>query len=88
MLGSNPEPLIVTVVPTSPLPGENDEIVGAPGALTTLKDELLVTDPFVFVTVIVPLVAPVGTATESRDVVAEFTTAVVPLNLTVFCPGF
>ena len=40
--------------------------------------------PPVVVTVIVPVVAPVGTVVVINVVVAELTVAVVPLNLTVF----
>jgi hypothetical protein len=55
-------PLIVTVVPTGPLVGENEEIVGA-GAVVevTVKTEELVAVPSGVVTLIGPVVAPAGT---------------------------
>jgi hypothetical protein len=54
------EPLISTSVPTGPLVGEKDEIVGDPLGVT-VKLLALVADPFPFVTVMAPVVAPAGT---------------------------
>jgi len=57
-----PVPLMVTEVPTGPLDGENDEIVGA-GAQEelTVKPSALVAEPSSVTTPILPVVAPVGT---------------------------
>jgi hypothetical protein len=55
-------PLIRTEVPTGPLVGLNDVIVGAPVAVT-VKFVELVAVPLGVVTRIGPVVAPVGTAT-------------------------
>ncbi len=55
-------PLIVTDVPTGPLVGLNDVIVGVP-APVTVKFVELVAVPLGVVTRIGPVVAPVGTAT-------------------------
>ncbi len=52
-------PVIVTDVPTGPEVGENDVIVGA--AAVTVNVPELVADPPGVVTVILPVVAPVGT---------------------------
>jgi hypothetical protein len=77
-------PVILTCVPTGPKAGVNDVIVGAG---TTTKSAALVAVPMVFVTLILPVVAPVGTVAVID--VAEFTVtevAVVALNLTVVVP--
>lgn len=68
---------MVTLVPTLPLEGVNDVIVGA---LATVKLLLLIATPPVVVTVICPVVAPDGTAVVICE--AEFTTklAEAPLN--------
>jgi len=79
-------PVIDTTVPTLPLAGESEEIVGTGGGVVTVKvDELVPVTPAV-VTLIVPLVAPVGTVAEIDD--AEFTVNVapVPLNRTEEAP--
>jgi len=73
-------PVIVTDVPTGPLLGLNPEIVGGP---TTVKLLPLVAVSPATVTLIVPVVAPLGTVATRLVVVAEVTVAVVPLNLTV-----
>jgi hypothetical protein len=52
-------PLIVTDVPATPLDGEKLLIVGA--VLVTVKFEELVAVPAGVVSVILPVVAPVGT---------------------------
>ena len=53
-------PVMVTAVPTDPLVGENDMILGF-----TVKAVELVTLPTVLVKVIRPVVAPTGTTTAS-----------------------
>src|SRR5438034_7382296 len=52
-------PLMVTTVPTGPLVGVNEEIVGA--AAVTVKSDALVAVPPGVVTVIFPVTAPLGT---------------------------
>src|SRR5205823_6182740 len=79
-------PLIVTLVPTGPLPGVKLEIVGG---LMTVKLAALLAVPSEVVTLIGPLVAPAGTVVVIA--VAELTvklvltllnsTAVAPLKL-------
>src|SRR6267378_3016028 len=70
-------PLIVTLVPTGPLPGVKLETVGG---LMTVKLLALLAVPAGVVTLIEPLVAPAGTV--AVIAVAEFTVklALVPLN--------
>jgi hypothetical protein len=64
---ARPVPLIVTEVPTGPLDGENDEIVGAgPQEELTVKSAALVSEPSAVTTVILPVVAPVGTVASMR----------------------
>src|SRR6185503_19573576 len=78
-----PLPLMVTVVPTGPLVGENDEISGTP---VTVNDPELCPVPPAVVTLIRPVVAPAGTV---ALICAEDTTvklAEVPLNLTDVAP--
>ena len=58
-LALNPTPLIVTTVPGGPLEGLNDVI-----EKVTVKG-VIVADPLGVVTVIVPVVAPLGTVTFS-----------------------
>jgi hypothetical protein len=53
-------PVIVTAVPTGPLVGANDVIVGAAGAVTVKSPALVAVPPGV-VTPIFPVVAPAGT---------------------------
>ena len=79
-------PLIVTVVPAVPIVGVKLVIVGASEA-ATVKDVLLETLLADVVTVIGPVVAPVGTLVMICVAVAETTVAVTPLNVTVFWPG-
>ena len=57
--------------------------VGVGVVTPTTKLDKLVAVPLVLVTVITPLVAPVGTATVNEVAVAALTVAVMPLNLTV-----
>jgi hypothetical protein len=78
-------PLIVTVVPTGPVPGLNPVIVGA--GVVTVKLLPLVAVCVPTFTVIVPVVAPAGTATVKCVVVAAETVAAVPLNMTVLLAG-
>jgi hypothetical protein len=78
-------PTITTEVPTGPLPGENEEIVGAPATVTVKFDELVAV-PLGLVTVIGPVNAPEGTMAviwvdESIVKVAD-----VFLNLTSLTP--
>jgi hypothetical protein len=54
-------PLIVTVVPTGPEPGENDVIDGCEDEPVTTKLVLLRPEPSAFLTLIGPVVAPEGT---------------------------
>src|SRR5207247_8159883 len=78
-------PLICTVVPTGPLVGEKLLIVG--GLAVTVKLPVLVAVPPEVVTLIGPLVAPLGTVAEI--VVAEVTVkfvALVPLKRTAEAP--
>jgi len=78
-------PLIATVDPTGPLAGLNPVIVGT--GVVTVKLLLLVAVCVPTFTVIVPVVAPVGTATVKCVVVAAETVAAVPLNMTVLLAG-
>src|SRR5207302_3194181 len=79
-----PVPVSVALVPVGPLVGANEEISGAE---FTRKLVALVPVPAAFVTVIFPLVAPVGTV--ALICVSEFTVnvvAAVPLKLTPVAP--
>jgi len=76
-------PVIVTAVPTVPMPGVKLLIVGNPEPAVTAKDVLLVADPFGHVILIVPVVAPEGTVTTIWVGVAFVTDALTPLKLTV-----
>jgi len=80
-------PLIVTEVPTGPLVGEKDVIVGV-GAPVTVKSVVLVAVAPPLVTVILPVVAPVGTVAVSWVPVGfqENVVALVPLNFTELAP--
>ena len=65
-------PVIVTLVPTAALVGEKLLTVGAGTvAAVTVNDDELVADPALPVTLMVPLVVPVGTV--ATICVAEFT---------------
>jgi hypothetical protein len=59
-----------------------------PLSAVTVKESELVTEPAGDVTVIVPVVAPLGTKTVNDVTDAEVITAGVPLKLTVSCAGF
>jgi hypothetical protein len=79
-------PVIVTDVPTGPLVGLNDVIVGAP-APVTVKFVALVAVPPGVVTAIGPVVAPVGTV--AVICVLKFTVklaAAVPPKVTAVAP--
>ena len=80
-------PLIVTTVPTGPIAGENELIVGAAGGgAVTVKPDALVAVPPAVVTLIGPPVAPDGTV--AVICVSELTVklAPVPLNVTELAP--
>ncbi len=72
----------VTVVPAAPIVGVKLVMIGA--SEPTVKGVELETVPDGVVTEINPVVAPTGTVVEICVAVDEATTAVVPLNLTVF----
>ena len=76
-------PLMVTLVPEAPMVGDRLVIVGAVDA-ATVNEVLLETEPAEVVTLIAPVVAPLGTVVTSSVAVAEVTVAVVPLKVTVF----
>ena len=78
-------PLMVTEVPTTPLDGEKLLIVGADPPVT-VKFDALVAVPDGVVTVILPVVAPVGTAAVIRPSFATLKLADVPLNRTLVAP--
>src|SRR5438552_9855633 len=80
------EPLIVTPARTVPLAGLNELIVGAEGATVTVKLVALVAVPPGVVTLIAPVVAPLGTV--AVICVSEFTAkeAAAPLNATAVAP--
>lgn len=82
----NPEPLIVTSVPTGPEVGEIDVIAGAAVAVDTVKLAELVPVPAGVVTVIGPVVAPVGTVAITWVALLTVNDAAVPLNFTEVAP--
>ena len=82
---SKPVPVTVTDPPMEATPGEKLVIEGPPGP--TVKDPDDVPVPPGAVTLIVPVVAPVGTVATIFVAVEETTVPTVPLNLTVFCEG-
>lgn len=77
-------PEIVTFVPTGPLAGVNDEMVGAGGV--TVKALALVAVPPGVVTAINPVAAPLGTVAESAESETTVKAAVVPPNVTFVVP--
>jgi hypothetical protein len=81
-----PVPLMVTEVPTGPLDGENEEIVGAPAVVVTVKFVALVAVPLVVFTVIGPVVAPVGTFVTICVAVFDVIVAITPPNFTQVAP--
>jgi hypothetical protein len=80
-------PVIAIAVPGAAICGVNESMRGAPEELVTVNGLALVTDAEGAVTVIAPVVAPVGTVTTSWVDEADVTVAVVPLNETASCVG-
>jgi len=78
-VGSKFVPLIVTLVPGLAIDGVKLVIVGKPFELLTVNDALLVAFPVGVVTLILPLVAPVGTVVTSSVGAADVTVAVMLL---------
>lgn len=78
-------PVITTVLPTGPKVGVNEVIVGR-GAAFTVKLVALIPVPLEVVTLIGPLVAPVGTVVTICVAVLEVIVAVTPLNFTEVAP--
>ena len=74
-------PLIVTEVPATPLEGEKPLMVGALLPVTVKLDELVAVPPGV-VTVILPVVAPLGTVAVTLPSFTKTNAAEVPLNRT------
>jgi hypothetical protein len=79
-------PVIVTFVPTGPLVGLNDEIVGDGAATVTVKMPALVAVPPGAVTVIVPVPALAGTVAVSDVSETTVNCALVPPNVTLVVP--
>jgi hypothetical protein len=79
-------PLIVTDVPTGPLVGLNDVIVGAP-APVTVKFVELVAVPSGLVTAIGPVVAPAGTVAVIFCGLSIVNVTDVPLKVTLITSG-
>jgi hypothetical protein len=81
----NPDPVIVTTVPTGPADGVSPEIAGT-GDAVTVKADALAAAPPAFLTLISPVVAREGTVAVIW--VSELTVnfAVMPLNVTVVAP--
>jgi len=80
-------PVIVTFVPTGPLVGVKDEIVGAGGGVTvTVKAFALVAVPPGVVTAIGPVVAPLGTVAWRAVSETTVNDAVVPPKVTLVVP--
>jgi hypothetical protein len=78
-------PLIVTVVPIAPLEGEKPLIVGALLPVTVKLDPLIAITAAV-VSVIFPVVAPIGTVAVTLPSFTNAKTAEVPLNRTLVAP--
>src|SRR6266480_1315455 len=76
-------PLMVTLVPTGPLPGVKLVIVGG---LMTVKLAALLAVPSEVVTLIGPLVAPAGTVAVIAVAEPTVKLALVPLNSTALAP--
>jgi hypothetical protein len=83
----NCAPLIVTIVPTGPLVGVKELIVGGGPGTVTVKAVVLVALPAGVVRLIGPVLAPLGTV--ALICVSELTTneAGVPLKATVVAPA-
>jgi hypothetical protein len=81
------DPKIVTDVPTGPLAGENELMVGA-GDVVTMKSVALVAVPPGVVTVIFPVTAPLGTVAVIcvPEELTENVAAETPPNLTDVAP--
>lgn len=81
-------PVIDTLVPTGPLVGVNDEIVGAAGGVVvTVKAFVLVPVPPLVVTAIEPVVAPLGTvALIAVSEATENVVAITPLKVILLAP--
>jgi hypothetical protein len=77
------EPAIVIAVPGTASDGVKLEIDGDPSDDAIVKAEALVAVPAGAVTLMVPVVAPLGTVTVNWVAVAETTVADVPLKETV-----
>lgn len=77
-------PVIATAVPALPMTGVKLVMIGAPPEAATVKGVLLLAEPVGVVTLISPVMAPVGTLAIICVAVAELTAAVTPLNLMVF----
>ena len=87
-VGSKFVPLTVTDVPAAAIAGVKLVIVGAaPPEVVTVNDELLVALPDGDVTLIAPVVAPVGTAVTIWVAVDDVTVAATPLKVTEFWPA-
>jgi len=78
-------PVIVTTVPTGPLVGEKEVMVGDPGAVTVNHSELVAV-PFGVVTEMGPLMAPEGTVAVIRVEESTVKVAEVFLNFTSVAP--
>jgi hypothetical protein len=78
-------PVMVTVVPTSPLAGAKPVMVG--GGITTVKSEVLMAVREFTVTEILPVEAPGGTVVVMLAEVDAVTVAAVPLKATVLFAG-
>jgi len=78
-------PVTETLVLDAPLAGVNPVMVGAPGTTVKLVPLMPVDPPTV--TLMGPVVAPVGTAAVIEVALDALTVAVVPLNLTVLFAG-
>jgi hypothetical protein len=78
-------PEIVTDVPNVPLGGEKDEIAGA--GTVTVKFVLLVSVPSGVVTLIGPVVDPLGTSAVIRSDESTVKVALVPWNFTAVAPS-
>jgi hypothetical protein len=75
---------MTTLVPAGPLAGEKPEMLGG-GSTVKLPDELA--EPFVLVTVIGPVIAPLGTfAVSCASLETENELAVTPPNWTPVVP--
>jgi hypothetical protein len=81
---SKPEPDTVTTSPVAAIEGENELIVGP---LEMRKVAAVDTVVPAVVTLMVPVVAPLGTVAVNVDADAAVTAAVTPLNLTVLLDG-